>query len=506
MKRNLFKLTPLILVLVLSIGCSSKQYQLTILHTNDHHGAVLPKNNKGGLAERATFINSVRDDGGNLLLVDAGDINTGSALSNMFNAEVDIKAYNAMGYEASVFGNHEFDGTHNKLLKQIEDSNFAWLSANMKIGDEYFTKPYIIKEYKGFTVGIFGLTTVESATISSPDKSLTFTNEIEAAKEMVRILKKKERVDIIVALGHTGDQREGINHVTSREILAAVDGIDIYIDGHSHSKFEKPDVINDALLVSAEEQGWVVGKFDLTIARGDIVGYTWESVAITPDKFKPNNEIATIIAPYKAIADERLTEVITTTRYAFPGGSTVSRSNETALGNLACDAQVEFTKSIGVDIDFALTNGGNIRTGLPEGNVTREDILSVLPFENHILILDLKGSDVKDLFTFIGTIPRGSGSFAQVSSAVSYTITYTGDKGAISDVLVNGIPIDENKIYKVAVSDYLASGGDGFVALTNAVGSFNTSTILSDMVIWYTQQLPQPLVPTIENRIKIVTK
>ncbi len=136
-----FFFVPLVVLAVLiSIGCSATPvaripgatYELTVLHTNDHHGTVLSKNGEAGLAERAAFVKSVRDSCGNVLVLDAGDINTGSALSNMFAAEPDIMAYNLIGYDAVTFGNHEFDKSLSVLQGQMQQSRFSWLSANIK--------------------------------------------------------------------------------------------------------------------------------------------------------------------------------------------------------------------------------------------------------------------------------------------------------------------------------------------------------------------------------------
>ncbi|MCL2479606.1 MAG: metallophosphoesterase, partial [Treponema sp.] len=171
-----------------------KEQELILLHTNDHHGAVLPNGGQGGLAEVAAYVRGVKALNENVLLVDAGDINTGSALSNMFNAEPDIKAYNIMGYDAATFGNHEFDGNMAKLNAQITQANFPFVSSNIKTADGKFLggNQYLIKKYDGFTVGIFGLTTLRTLTIASPDKSLTFINEIDAAKDVVNILRNRE--------------------------------------------------------------------------------------------------------------------------------------------------------------------------------------------------------------------------------------------------------------------------------------------------------------------------
>ena len=199
------------------------EYTLTLVHTNDHHGATLSKDGKFGLAERGTFIKSIREKNENVLLLDAGDINTGSALSNMYDAKPDILAYNILEYDAVTFGNHEFDGSLEKLQNQMEISEFPWLGANITFEDGSFLgEPYIIKDYPGFRVGVLGLTTLRTLTISSPDKSLVFADEITTAQEYVDILKNTMKCDIIIVLGHLGDVVEEASQNTSIKLAETV--------------------------------------------------------------------------------------------------------------------------------------------------------------------------------------------------------------------------------------------------------------------------------------------
>ena len=483
------------------------EYKLVLLHTNDHHGATLSKDGNYGLAERATFIKSVRKTNENVLLLDAGDINTGSALSNMFDAEPDILAYNAIGYDAVTFGNHEFDKSLEKLQSQMEKSTFPWVSANITFEDgDFLGNPYIIKDFPGFRVGVIGLTTLRTLTIANPDSSLVFGNEIETAAKYVEILKNQLNCDVIIVLGHLGDVLEEKSQITSQKLAETVSGIDIIVDGHAHTKMETPLVVNGTYIVSANEWGKVVGMGTLTVKDGVLVGFDWKAEEITTEKYPRDGEIATILAPFEKAAESALKEVVLQTTEEFIFGNKLSRKIEIPLGNFVSDAQVAYLESRGVKVDFGFTNGGNIRASLPKGDVTRENILTVLPFENYVYVVTLKGSDVIDLFNFIGSINQGAGGFAQVSKEVSYTITYdeTGMNGEISNVLINGKEIDPTATYKIAVNDYLAGGGDGYEALTKSIDTFNTSMLMSDIVIEYAKSLGTPISPKTENRITII--
>lgn len=483
-----------------------KEYQLVVIHTNDHHGTILAKDGVAGLAERAAYVKSVRAAHQNVLVLDAGDINTGSAMSNMFAAEPDIKAYNLIGYNAVTLGNHEFDGTTEKLLTQMGMAEFPWLSANIVKSDgKPLATPYIIKDYEGFRVGVLGLTTLRTLKAASPDKSFTFKDEIQVAQEYVDVLKNEELVDVVIVLGHLGSVKESEDQNTSLMVAEAVDGIDLIIDGHSHTKFEEPLYVKDTAIVSANEWGKFMGEGILTIINGDVMDFDWKPVAITTEAFPPDPQMVAMLQPYVDEANESLKDVVMTTTAAFEFGNRLSRYQETAGGNLTCDAIVHYLGTTGVTVDFAFMNGGGVRAPLPEGAVTKEDIMTMLPFENYVYVIGMKGSDLTEFFDFVASIPQGAGAFGQVSKEVRYTITYDSNKqGTISGLTIGGQPIDPDKVYRMATNDYLAGGGDGYTVLTRNNDSFNTSMLLSDVVIDYVQTLSQPVEPILDGRLTIV--
>ncbi|ULQ61179.1 5'-nucleotidase C-terminal domain-containing protein [Brucepastera parasyntrophica] len=155
--------------------------------------------------------------------------------------------------------------------------------------------------------------------------------------------------------------------------------------------------------------------------------------------------------------------------------------------------------------DFAFTNGGNIRAALPEGDVTREDIATVLPFDNWMYITKMKGSEITALFEFIASIPQGAGGWAQVSEEVRYTIDYSAgfEKGVLKDLSIHGAPVDPDAEYTFITNDYLMSGGDGYTILANNISSYNTSTTLRDAVTEYVKHM-KILSPETDGRITVI--
>ncbi|GHV82678.1 bifunctional UDP-sugar hydrolase/5'-nucleotidase [Spirochaetia bacterium] len=489
--------------------------ELVILHTNDHHGTTVSKDGKMGLAERAAFVKQVRNIYNNVLILDAGDINTGTALSNMYDAEPDIKAYDLIGYKAVAIGNHEFDKPFSTLEKQIAKSKFDFVSANItRPNGSYLEKPYIIQDYDGFRVAVIGLTTLRSKVTARPDASLKFIPEIDAAKAMVKRVRETEKADIVIIVGHVGDVLETEDQTTSKMVVEALADaglkIDLFIDGHSHSALSAPIVVANTPIVSSHEWGKFMGEAVLKIKDKKVIDFFWKPVEITSAKFPPDPAVLTLLKPYIDGAQASLKEIVMKTSAVFPfnqGSITrIPRYRETASGNLTSDSYTWFIREkLGVAVDFAITNGGGIRAALPEGNVTREAIKTMLPFDNWVFFVRLPGSKVKEMFDHAASQNQGSGGFPQISREVKLELTYDADgtHGKVTSLTINGAPIDDNKIYAVATNDFMAGGGDGYTSM-KTTETFNTSMWLADVVVEYAKTLPQPVKPTTDGRLTVI--
>ncbi|MCL2764538.1 MAG: 5'-nucleotidase C-terminal domain-containing protein [Treponema sp.] len=526
-KLPLALLLSVLLAFTLMVSCeddpaSPPPYELVLLHTNDHHGRMLSYPITigsgpsavtyivGGLAERATFIDSVRKANANVLLVDSGDLNTGTALSNMFQGEVDILAYNLMGYDAVTFGNHEFNEGLARLNKQIALATFPFVSSNVTRSDGSFLggNQYLIKEYDGFKVGIIGITTLRVTIISNPDASLDFLPEIEAAQEAVDKLKNDYGVDIIIAVTHLGDVKETSDFITSYDLAEGVTGIDIIVDGHSHSYYPELEKEGDTWIVSAHQWGRYVGEGKIFISRSSkkIEKFEWAPVEIR--NIGRNPEIVAMMHNYIRQADASLKEVVGTSTDAYdwaniPTYGVTTRHTETAIGNMITDSFVwYFTTFTNQEIDFAFTNGGGIRANLPSGEITREDVLTVLPFENYLYAMSMTGDKLLELFDFIKNIEQSSGAFPQFSKEVRYTID-VADK-SISNLTVGGAPIDPEKTYRFIAHDFILSGGDGYVVIgNNAFDIYDSSLLLSTIVIDYIKA-QGTISPALDGRMVVV--
>jgi 5'-nucleotidase / UDP-sugar diphosphatase len=498
-------------------------YHLTVLFTNDVHGHAVKFSNLsvpsvGGLPARATLVKEIRNTNENVLLLDAGDLNTGQSVSNFFKAKPDIIGYNFIGYDAMVLGNHEFDHPVDVLKEQMNLAKFPFLSANVKTRDgDPLATPYIIKQFNGFKVAIFGLTTTETKITGNPDhiKDLIFEDEIKVAKQLVPYLRK--RADVIIALTHLGIY-EGLNR-GSKRLASQVTGIDLIVDGNTDTKLEAPLVIpgpdfrHQTVIVQAWHWGLVLGKIDLSIHDKRIVDFDMELIPINLKRvvkasngqkafpyigkpIKEDPQLLTLLQPYADKVDRLLDETIGYASGVFENDH--GRYRETALGDLVADAMRWYLRRF--KPDFALTNSGAIRTGIPEGAVSRKSVYNALPFDSSVVLLKLTGAQVESLFDFIGTIQPGEGAFPQVSDGIRFTMN--PKKQTCENILVNGNPIDPNKSYRIVSNSYLAKGGDGYTPFMKTMDRFDSSTFQRDALIAYIEHLGGKLVPKVNGRIQ----
>jgi 5'-nucleotidase/UDP-sugar diphosphatase len=464
----------------------------------------------------------IREKNRNILILDAGDINTGQPVSNLFKAKPDIEGYNYIGYHAMVLGNHEFDHPLRILREQMALATFPFISANVKTrGGDYLAAPFIIKEFAGLKVAIFGLTTKETEVIGNPEytRDLLFEDEIEVARELVPELRRK--ADLVIGLVHLGIYQSSSKG--SKRLAHEVSGIDLIVDGHSHTKLDAPIVVTHPLtghktpIVQAWKWGLILGKVDLFVRNKKVIDYRFEAIPVNlkeverkPDgaqmyhfigeEIPEDTDLLELLEPYVAKAESVLFKVIGQAEATFFYDSV--REEENPLGNLVADSMLWYTKYLGAD--FALQNGGGIRTDLPEGRLTERMIYEALPFDSTVVVLTLDGKSVQSLFEYMATISSGEGGFPQVSEGVSMIIDTSKKK--CTHVMINGKPLDRRRTYKIATNSYLAAGGDGYRIFLKAIDVYDSSMFQRDVLIEYIEYLGGRIKPQTFDRIQILGK
>ena len=513
-RRDFLKVSALTLTELFCLPTlADEPIELVVLHTNDHHGAIVPTNGQGGLAIRSTIISRERAKYKNVLLVDSGDYNTGQPISNEFYAKPDLLAYKLMKYDVMTIGNHEFDHSKEIYQEQVDfltsndggSHSISLVNANVhfKSTGERVLPQYVVKQIAGIRVGIFGVL-INQPSLLDGSSYITIDNEIETAKTVVKTLREVEKVDFVIALTHMGDVKLFDDHITSVDLGNAVEGINLIVDGHAHSYFTQPKFTKNAPVVTAYAYSHYVGKAIFKIQNGKATLDSWTVIPVTTQT-EPDPAIAKALDPYIQKASADLKTVIAHSSAPFPLDEKESRVGECAVCNLICDATYDFLVQNKTPVDFVLSNGGVFRAGLPKGDITKENIKACLPYDNTLVLIDMKGSDVLDLFKFVASVYQTNGAFGQVSKQVRYTITYdNGVNGKISGLSIDSRPVDTERVYKFAVNSYMYSGGDGYDILKQrAIKAADINILFTDAVIDVLKKFNQPLSPVLDGRITV---
>ena len=511
MKNTNLKLYLLIVLacVFLLLACAGKNYTknndqsyaITILHTNDHHGRFW-KNKRGeyGMAARKTLIDAIRQEvaeqGGYLLLLSGGDINTGVPESDSQDAKPDFLGMKELGYDAMALGNHEFDNPIEILQKQKKWAGFPFLSANVlqaKNGKLLF-QSHIIKKYQGLKIAIVGFTTKDTEIIGNPEylTGIKILDPIEVGKTLIPELKKKN--DLVIAVTHMGHYKDGNyggNAPGDVTLARKTKGLDIIIGGHSQNPIFEPDIQNNTLILQAHEWGKYVGRLDLEYKANQLVVKNYRLIPINLKKKIKNAEgktqrvlieaeiaededLKNFLAPYQEKGQHELQKEIGTSNGIFEN----NRNKETNIGNLIALAQMSKTNS-----DLAVMNSGGIRANLEQGTITYKDVLIVHPFGNDLCTVIFTGAELKDYLQVVGNKKKGTGAFPQFAGV---KLIYNGE--ILTSLEVQGIAVANDKTYKLSLNSYIASGGDGYPKVTDHPNFVNTGYLDADMLKEYIQK------------------
>lgn len=498
---------------------ADKTYKLTVLHTNDHHGRFWQnKYGEYGMAARKTLIDELRAEikaeGGSVLLLSGGDINTGVPESDLQDAEPDFKGMSRIGYDAMALGNHEFDNPIEVLLQQKDWANFPMLSANIydkKTGERMF-QAYEVFEKQGIKIAVIGLTTEDTAKIGNPEfiGGIDFRDPKAEAKKLIAELEETEKPDLIFAVTHMGHYENGNRGVNAPGDVALAryldeGSLDMIVGGHSQEpvcmeapnvvkkNFKpsdecKPDMQNGTYIVQAHEWGKYVGRADYEFRNGELEMVSYDLIPVNlKKKIKVNGESQRVLIeseiaedaemleflrPYQEKGQAQLDVQIAETNGKLEGDRNVVRFQQTNLGRLIAASHMERAKA-----DFAVMNSGGVRDSIAAGNVTYKDVLKVQPFANILTYTDMSGKEVLDYLNVVATKPVDSGAYAQFAG-----ITMTVANGEVSNVFINGKQLRLDETYRFTVPSFNAAGGDGYPKLTGHPGFVNTGFVDAEVL------------------------
>lgn len=519
--------------------------RIHLMWTNDLHGHIGPEDATfmnpafppplGGGASAAAYIKKVRAEaeaaGEEVFLVDVGDMFQGAPIGSRTKGTAVIEYFNAIGYEFTVPGNHDFDMGRENAERLARMSDFPWLCANLveestgEIVD--WCQPYKIFDFQGVKIGVIGIITPSTGSMSFPEnvKGLVFQPMPEALAKY-RDIVRAEGADLVFLAIHEGlpyDPEQGWKNLTGStetetateqqgtygsnhsyggmnlmELVNKVPGIDFAVGGHTHRGYHHPwiDPVNHTMVFESFGNGSSLGHAVLLIDRetGTLLGYEGAHdrgtlITLFEDEIWPDAEIAEVIRPYHEEAEAALSAVVGRTSIALGRGG----AGANLVGNLVTDAMREYFEA-----DFAFQNLGGLRADISAGDITARDIFSVLPFGNELVLVEMDGRMLRQV---IERKLRGESNGICVSGVkVSYD-KQRPDWDRLVELEVGGEPWDPDRTYRTVFTNFLLEGNSGLDFLT-AIPSENvtpTQITTAESVERYLS-LHSPVRPHIDDR------
>src|SRR5215207_8140232 len=489
-----------VITAIFSIAAQQKSdcaVKVTLLQVNDvYQFAPVDQGRKGGLGRVLTLKKSIQQENPNTPFLMAGDTISPSVESITHKGAQMIEAWNTTGLDYATFGNHEFDFGPDVLKERIKESKFGWVAANVidtttnkPFGD---VPPFVVREFGGVKVGIFGLVLPETKSTSRPGDNVEFRNPCETAKEVVSAL-HAQGVKVVIALTHLSMRED--------KEVARCANVNLIIGGHEHTLLESHAGTAPIFKMTADARE--LGRIDLNISptTGELESIDWKVIPVDSTT-KEATEFAAVYRKYASLLAQ-LAKPVGNTSVALDARSAENRTRETNVGNFVADA---FRKATAADIGFM--NGGSIRadTIISPGRLTMRDVLSILPFKNKLVKIEVTGATVRAALEHgVSRSAEDSqpGGFPQVSG-VQFSFDATRTPGArLVDVKVNELPLDDAKKYTLTTTTFIAlDGGDGYSMFKGATVVIPPERAPIDVDAVRKALGTRAIAPKVEGRIK----
>ena len=489
--------------------------KLVVLHTNDIHGYFEEDVENGhlGIDAVAAAKKYYQSLGANVLLLDAGDFAQGHTLVSYNQGMNAIELMNAAGYDAISLGNHELDYGYDNMINLVNAANFPVLDANIlskETGEPLFDTNELF-EFEGIKVGVFGLDTPETQTKASPlnVKKITFLDNEElftCAQNQVDAL-KAIGCDYIICIGHLGVDEESAGR-RSTDLIEHVNGIDLFVDGHSHTVYENGNQVKDTLIVST-------GNYLNNLGVVVYDGIETTATLISAEEYvgERDAEVAALVQTKAEEVAKAYDALFAKTVYDLVGDKPVVRSQETNLGNFAAGAYLYAATTyaeeyqLGITVDGAISNGGGIRASISAGDISMNTLMTVFPFGNTVTIIKVTGAQLLEALEAACFIcPEASGAFPQVAgiqfvldTTVPYEngaqypdSTYYAPANPGSRVTITSVGGKEFKLtdtYYIATNNFTAAGGDTYYVFGQAEEAIQTEILDADALIAYVNSM-----------------
>jgi len=513
-------------------GAAQAEFTLNILHINDFHSRFDPITGTdsncdaetdaagecfGGIARLKTIIDDTRSaleaDGGNVLLLSAGDNFQGSLYYTTYKSKVVSDFFNQMGFDVVATGNHEFDDGPEEFKVFIDAAEFPIIGGNFDVSKSEELRgaikgSYVI-EVGGERIGIIGATTEDTPEIATVGE-VEFHDVVQYVRGASEAL-DAAGIDKIILLSHIG-------YTEDMRVAAALPLVDVIVGGHSHTLLSNtaegaagpyPTMVTnpegvEVPVVQANQYGKHLGALEVTWdAEGNVVSAVGEPYLIDAS-VEGDAGFAAQLADLAGPIQEAMSEVIGTATDAIEGSREICRAMECSMGNLVADAMLDRVADQGVSM--AIANGGGLRASIDSGEITMGEVITVLPFSNTLATVDISGADVIDaLENGVSDVENGAGRFPQVSG-LKFSFDLSQPVGErISDVMVKEgedfVPIDEDVTYTVVTNDFMRTGGDGYGTFAEGDNPYDFGPPLERVLADYIASLGGEYTPYTDGRI-----
>lgn len=497
-----------------TVRAAEKSYEgdLVVIHTNDIHGHFAAvEGEQLGISAVVSLKNYYESKGADVLLLDAGDFSQGTMLVSYYDGASAVIFLNAAGYDAVSLGNHEFDYGFEELQVMAGFAQFPILDANIlsrETGEPYF-EDHKIFEFGDKKVGVFGLDTAEAQTKASPKntvgvKILDGQELYACAQKQVDEL-KTAGCNYIICLGHLGVDDESAGR-RSVDVAANVTGIDLFIDGHSHTEMDGGVEVNGTLITST---GCDLSNIGIAVYDGETT--TASLIGAQGYKGGHDAEIDAFVKAHQDIVDTAYEGLFATAAVNLNGEKDPGvRTEETNLGDFAADAYLYAAQQYmgsEITVDGAIQNGGGVRASIPSGPISMNTLYTVFPFGNTISVVKVTGAQLLEALeascfacpSALGGFPQVSGIEFTINTAVPYAegvqypnSTYFAPAAPGSRVTIHkvgGKEFDLTDSYNIAVNSFMADGGDTYYVFTQAEEVIDTGVIDAEGLISYVSSL-----------------
>jgi len=494
---------------------------VTILHTNDLHAHVEPTtyrgNELGGYARQASLIERFRATDPNPLLLCAGDTFQGTLYFTVYEGLADLAYMNFVGYQAMAIGNHEFDRGPEVLARFAALARFPLLAANLEVDARSnlapFVKPSTVLPVAGERIGVVGAVPVDLASISSPGPTVRVRDHVASIQAAIDAL-AAAGVDKIILLSHLG-------YAEDVAVAGRLRGVDVIVGGHSHTllgavphlpqpRGPYPTVARDlagdtVLVVQAWEWGKVLGRIQVTFDEGGRVARWDEAGPVAVDSSVPEEPtVRSLVAAFAHPLAATRDRVVGHSERGIAKTRVTPRHAESPMANVVADAMLAATAQGGSVAAFV--NIGGVRAGIEPGPITYGQAVTVQPFANTLVQLDLSGSELASVLEeTLGSLPESSAGLLCPSHGTSYVIDLGKPPGQrVTQLMVAGKPVESEQVYRITVPSFLAAGGDGHAKLAQANRRrYDTGTLDIDAFVAYLQA-HDPTDGTLEGRVTVV--